>query len=257
MQGTGPGRQVENTWQSFRHYLWEDRYFWIAAMLCLSVQAFEETRWLLWPLKQFGVYVHELFHGLAALVSGGSFSKMILFQDGGGVAYTVTYSPVSRVIVSAGGLIGPALLGGIVLFFSRRFRLTHYLLKALAALLVICTLLWVRDWYTAIFGISIATLLAAVSFLPSKTFLRIFAQYLGIQLSVENLLDFDYMFTERFVRDGQTHLSDTGNIARVLGGSYFFWGCLIAAITLLIILVTLIKSRPQPIHGRAGSNQKT
>ena len=232
---------------SISDFLWADRFFWIAVFLCLSLQAYPGTRWLLWPLKQFGVYVHELFHGLSSYVFGGSFVSMTMFPDGGGFATTTYYSSVGIAFVSAGGLLGPAILGGIILFFSRRFRLSNYLLKGLAVLFVLSAMLWASDWYTAGLGLGIAVVLGAVSFFPYKGIVRVFTQYLGVQLCLENLLDFDYMFTESFQRDGVEIMSDTAGIAAALGGSYFMWACIIAFLTLVIVVFSVIKSRPM-IH---------
>ena len=228
-----------------QQYLWADRYFWIAVVLCLAIQFYPNTRWILWPLRQFGTYVHELFHGLSALISGGAFNKMQLFSNNGGVAYTVSYGPFSSSLISAGGLLGPSILGGVMLFFSRRFFMSHYLLMALGTMIIASAIFWVRDWYTAGFCIMTGLILGATWFVKSKTVVRIFAQFLGVQLCLENLLDFRYMFTQSFQRGGETLYSDTANIAKHFGGNYILWGTVIAALTLLIITFSLIKSRPQ------------
>ena len=232
---------------SFTAYLWADRYFWLAAVLCLGLQFYPETRWLLWPLRMLSTYMHELFHGLAALVSGGRFYEMMLFANGGGVAKIGTYGPLSSAFTSAGGLLGPAITGAIILFFARRLKLSRHLLRGIALLLFVSVVVWVRDWHTAFWAAGFILVLTSVSILPWTGLIRVFTQYLGLQLSLENLMDFDYMFTESFTRSGTLLKSDTGKIAEVLGGSYLFWATLIAAITLSVIALALIKSRPDVV----------
>ena len=189
--------------------------------------------------------MHELFHGLAALVSGGHFYQMTLFTNGGGLAQVASYSSVASAFTSAGGLLGPAITGAIILFFARRLKLSRLLLRGLALVLVVSVAIWVRDWHTAFWGFGFVAVLAGVSFLPWLAFIRVFTQYLGLQLSLENLIDFDYMFTESFVREGILYKSDTGLIAETMGGNYLFWATLIAVITITIIALALVKSRPE------------
>lgn len=230
--------------RSFKDATWADRYFLIAVTIVVLPQLSVPTRWLLWPLNQFATYVHELFHGLFSLLSGGHFKKMEMFVDGGGAAYLSYYTEIGSAISSAGGLIGPAIVGAIILFFSRRFKMTHNLLLSLGILIAISALLWARDGYTIAFCAIASVILIAAYFIPSKTVVRVFAQVIGIELCLQNLLDFRYMFIESFERNGETLYSDTGNIAQSLGGTYWSWAILIAGMTLVIVVFALWKSRP-------------
>lgn len=229
---------------SFKEYLWKDRFFLIAVLVVVIPQLSFLTSWIMWPLRQFSTYVHELFHGIFALITGGGFDRMVMYADGGGTAFTRSYDGWPMAFVSAGGLIGPAILGAIILFFSRRFFMTHQLLRILAILMALSALLWARDWYTITFCVVAMLILGAMAFVPSKTAVRIFAQAIAIQLCLQNVLDFSYMFTESFERNGEILYSDTGNIAQTLGGSYLMWASLIALLTLAIIIFALLKSRP-------------
>lgn len=231
--------------RSFKDAAWADRYFWIAAAIVILPQLSVPTRWLLWPLSQFATYVHELFHGLFALASGGAFGSMVMYPDGGGTAYTAHYTDIGSAISSAGGLLGPAIVGAIILFFSRRFKMTHNLLLVMGILIAISIVFWARDAYTVWFCIIASSILIGSYFIPSKTVVRIFAQVIGIQLCLQNLLDFRYMFIESFERNGETLYSDTGNIAQSLGGTFWVWATLIAGLTLGIVVLALWKSAPE------------
>lgn len=232
------------TKRSFKDTLWADRYFWIAAVIVILPQLSFALTWLLWPLRQFATYVHELFHGLFSLVSGGGFDRMVMYLDGGGTAFTSYYTEIGSALTSAGGLIGPAILGAIILFFSRRFKMTHNLLLALGVMMALSAALWARDSYTITFCVVTSMVLIGAYFIPSKGFVRVFAQMIGIQLCLQNVLDFRYMFIESFERNGEILFSDTGNIAQTLGGSYVLWASIIAAFTLVIIVFALWKSAP-------------
>lgn len=237
--------EAEGQKRSFKDAAWADRYFWIAAAIVILPQLSVPTRWLLWPLSQFATYVHELFHGLFAMLGGGAFRRMEMFPDGGGTAYTAHYTELGSALSSAGGLVGPAILGAIILFFSRRFKMTHNLLLILGILIALSALLWARDGYTLMFCAIATFILVGAYFIPSKTVVRIFAQVIGIELCLQNVLDFRYMFIESFERNGEVLYSDTGNIAQSLGGTYWAWAMLIAALTLVIVVLALWKSRPE------------
>jgi len=244
---TSTANQIPSKPTLWQH-LWADRFFWIAVMLALGLRFFPETKWMLWPLNRFGTYFHELFHGIFTILGGGSFKEMFLWPGGGGVAHLYHYSTIGNALGSAGGLIGPCIIGAIILFFSRRFLLTHWLLKGLAILLIFSGVYWGGDWYTTRFGLIAGGIIGAVSFIPYKPAIRVFAQFLAIQLCFENFLDFDYMFTESFMHEGQTKLSDTTRVAEQLGGTYWIWAIIIAAITIAITLFALTKSRPKTLE---------
>jgi len=226
-------------------YLWADRFFWIAVILALALRFYPETKWMMWPLNLFGTYIHELFHGIFAILGGGSFKEMFLWPGGGGVSYNFHYSTLGRALGAMGGLIGPCIIGAIILFFSRRFMLTHWLLKGLSLSVILSAAYWGGDWHTMQIGLIAGGIIGAVSFIPYKPAIRIFAQFLAIQLCFENLLDFDYMFSQGFTRDGVAYTSDTANIAEAMGGTYWFWGAIISAITIAIVVFAIVKSKPK------------
>ena len=63
--------------------------------------------------------------------------------------------------------------------------------------------------------------------------------------------DIDYMFSASALVDGTTHLSDTAQIAAALWLPYWFWGALLASLSLTLLAGGIwISCRPYPIKHR-------
>src|SRR5512135_2171103 len=108
----------------------------ILALLFIAV-------WLLWdtpivyPIKIFVVFLHELGHALAALLTGGQVISIQIFPDEGGL--TTTRGGWPFVILSS-GYVGSLLFGGVLLYLSNRRTWTRRLLIVLGMLLALSTL---------------------------------------------------------------------------------------------------------------------
>ncbi|KAL7501380.1 hypothetical protein ACHAWT_010659 [Skeletonema menzelii] len=77
-------------------------------------------KYLLYPFMIFSTWIHELFHGLAALTVGGSITWLNIYPDGSGLAYTVIPVGVfQRAWVASAGYQSTAIIGGISLMFRR------------------------------------------------------------------------------------------------------------------------------------------
>ncbi|WP_298775044.1 M50 family metallopeptidase [uncultured Shewanella sp.] len=113
------------------------------------------------PFKWLESYFHELSHGLATLMTGGSVSHIQLFPNGAGLCFSQGGWPV---IIGFSGYFGAALWGFLLFILatsSRGIRASYALLGA-GVLLTIA--LWGRDLLTII----ILLVLAALFLLPLK-----------------------------------------------------------------------------------------
>lgn len=218
--------------------------FWVALAVCLALPLIPYGRYILWPFSMLGVYAHELFHGLTALATGGRFLKMTVYPELGGLANIAVSNGFSSALVSAGGLIGPALVGGFLVILSRRYFASKFAVTALAVCLVASGLIWGATLFTIGFCLVGGAAMFGLAMLPHQLLRNAITQILGIQLCIENVADLDYMFTESFTRDGIVQISDTASIAEQLGGTYYIWGALIAAVTFAILFGAFVLSDP-------------
>ncbi len=118
--------------------------------------------WLLWdtpivyPIKIFVVFLHELGHALAAVLTGGQVISIQIFPDEGGL--TTTRGGWPFVILSA-GYLGSLLFGGVLLYLSSRRAWTPRLLIMLGVLLAFSTLLFFRNFFAMVYGLVVVGVL--------------------------------------------------------------------------------------------------
>jgi hypothetical protein len=205
---------------------------------------------ILYPLTLMTTWVHEMGHGLAGLLLGGSFEHLEINWDASGVA--LASAPGWRdAIVCAAGMLAPPLVGAVLLWLSRGPRRAQLALFTLAALMAVSVVVWVRS--TA--GLVAVPLVAAATALfvwrgsPGE---RVwFAQLLAVTLALDTVgRMIPYALSSTANVGGSESRSDVAGIADVLGGPYFFWGLLIIAVALAFLAVGLWAawrpSRPSP-----------
>src|ERR1041384_4713983 len=104
----------------------------------------EHTWWLLAPFRWLHIYVHEFGHGIAALIVGGNFEKFEMWTYSGVASIRGVPGSLAQAFVSAGGLCGPAVVGGLFLATRRNARLARLALAAFGGFLLLSRLLWAR-----------------------------------------------------------------------------------------------------------------
>lgn len=225
--------------------------FWVAAGVAVLLPNLPFGRLALYPFALLATWAHEMGHGLTALLVGGRFDRLLLFPDLGGVAFSARPdNVVAPVLISAGGLLGPAIAGGLTVVLGARPRLSRLVLGGFAAALLVSLVVWVRNPFGMAAVLALALGFAGVARYGSEGVKLVAAQLTGIQLCLGSLSDFDYMFTRDFVRDGRVQLSDTQAIAEQLLLPYWFWGGAIAALSLLILWTSFWVAWLRP--GRPG-----
>ena len=224
--------------------------FWVAAAVSVVLPRVPYGRHILYPFALLGTWAHEMGHGLFAIIAGGSFNRLEIYQNLGGVAYSSGVGSLGRALVSAGGLLGPALAGGLIIVLGSRDATARWVLAGLALLLALSLLLFVRNAFGWVALGVVAALLGAVAAYGPDGVKVFVAQLIGIQFCLASWGTLDYMFTRSFSRDGQVIDSDTQEIADVLLLPYWFWGGLIAAISFVIMASSFYIAWVRPL--RAG-----
>lgn len=210
-------------------------FFWAAALASVIVPHLPWGRRILYPFALLSTWVHEMGHGVTALLVGGRFRRLEIYPNLGGVAYSSGIWGASRALVSAGGLLGPALAGGLVIVLGSRETTAPYVLAGVAGLLALSVLTVVRNPFGFLSLAAIAGTLALVIVYAPDEVEVFLTQLIGIQFCLASLTSLDYMFTKRFSRNGRSMDSDTQEIANVLALPYWFWGGLIAVLSFCIL----------------------
>lgn len=179
------------------------------------------------PLKILVVFLHELSHGLAAVLSGGSIETISLSPRQGGFAIT---RGGNLFLIQSAGYVGSLLIGVALLLVALRTRADRAVMAGCGVVTLIVAALYVRDLFALAFCAgSGAAMLAA-------------ARYLGhnvndLALRVIGLASMIYVpydiFSDTIARSSLR--SDAFMLAQRVGGTAAIWGGIWLVISLGVI----------------------
>ena len=191
----------------------------------------------LYPLTLLATFAHEMGHGLAALMVGADFDRLFLHADGSGLAeWRGEVGRLARAAVAAGGLLGPSVAGVALLLLAGSTRRSRLLLWAFAAGLAFCVAMWVRNPFGIAFLLATAAALAAAGRWLGDSGAAFLLHLLAALLCLSWFRDLDYMFSAQVVIAGVARPSDSAVIAQALWLPFWFWGALVAALSLALLL---------------------
>lgn len=223
--------------------------FWLFAAAAVTVLLWQVPggNYVLYPFTILATWFHEMAHGLAALMLGGRFNQLLVFSDGSGVAQfsgPLMLGALGRAIVAAAGPLGPPIAGGILILISRSPRTASLGLKVLGTILILSTVLWVRSLFGIIMIPLLGTVILIVADRGSPRVQGFAVQFLGVQACVSTYRQLGYLFS---YSAGPLGISDTAQMQQALLLPYWLWGAILAASSLLILVVSLrIAYRPRP-----------
>lgn len=193
---------------------------------------------LLYPFTILATWFHEMGHGIAAMLTGRGFERLLIFSDGSGVAESLRPSDgygFTDALIAASGPLGPAVAGALLIISSRSPAATRTALTVLGAALVLSTAIWVRSLtgWLVLPALGIAILLLA--WRGSVSWQGLVIQLLGVQACISVWQQFGYLFSPGGSVGGQLQRSDTGAIADVLFLPYWVWGTIISMAILALL----------------------
>lgn len=205
----------------------------LAAIAAASVMLWQTELggFLLYPFTILATWFHEMGHGIAAILTGRGFERLLIFPDGSGLALSVAPADGYRVtdaMVSAGGPLGPAIAGGLLIIASRRPGTTRTALMVLGGALIVSTVIWVRSLTGWLILPALGLAIISIARRGPPTAQGFVIQLLGVQACISVWQDFGYLFSSEGSVGGRLHRSDTGAIADVLLLPYWFWGASIS-----------------------------
>lgn len=194
----------------------------------------------LYPLTLLATFAHEMGHGIAALLAGASFERLSLHADGSGLAeWRGDVGRLARAAIAAGGLVGPTVAGVALLLLAGSTRRSRLLLWVLAAGIALCAAVWVRNAFGIAFLLATAAALAAAGRWLGDFGAAFLLHLLAAVLCLSWFRDLDYMFSANAVVAGAARPSDSAVIAEALWLPFWFWGALIAALSLALLVLAL------------------
>ncbi len=201
---------------------------YIALLLIFIVIVFLWDTLVVYPLKIFVVFMHEVSHGLAAIVTGGSVVEIQVNPQQGGHALT---QGGSRFWTLTAGYLGSLLWGGLILLLAAR---THFD-KAISILvglgMVAISIGFGESTFTYLFGIGFGVVLLAVGFFLPEVVNDWILRVIGVTSCLYAILDIKSDVLDR------AHLrSDARMLSEVTGLPTEFWGILWILVAIALTL---------------------
>jgi len=183
------------------------------------------------PLKLLIVFLHELSHALAAIATGGAVLEIGLVPQQGG--HTVTQGGSLFAIFSA-GYLGSLLIGVMVLLTALKTHWDRAILAILGVVILLATVLYVRDLFAAGFGLSCGALMVAMARHLRRDYCDLTLRVIGLSSMIYVPYD---VISDTLLR---AHLrSDARMLAEEFGGTTQFWGMLWLLLSGMVILGAL------------------
>jgi hypothetical protein len=189
----------------------------------LGYGAFFVALWLLWdtpvvyPLKIFVVLLHELSHAAASIATGGSVRHIELDPYQGGACYC---PGGNAFLVLSAGYLGSLAWGGAMFAAARARKVkTDRVNTAIAAIVIVTTLLYVRTWFGVGFGLLFGIALLWFARRAKAQWNRRVLTALGLTSSVYAVLDIKSDILDR----PYLH-SDAAMLAEITGVPTLVWG---------------------------------
>jgi hypothetical protein len=196
---------------------------------------------LLYPFTLLATWVHEMGHGLTALVTGGGFDRLEIFWDASGLAYTRHGGGALGALVSLGGLVAPPIVGSVVLATARGPRRAQIILVAFGVALAASLPIWVRSVTGFVAVPIVCALIFAFVRWGSPRERMFLAQFLGLRLAADTMgRGMDYLFTSNVTVNGVASASDITRVAEGFGGPRLLWSVLVSSLCVTLLALGLL-----------------
>ena len=141
---------------------------------------------VVYPLKIFVVFMHELSHGVAAIVTGGSIKDIIVVPQEGGLTHTIGGS---RFWTLTAGYLGSLVWGGLILVLAARTHLDKLLSMVIGIGMIVVSIRYGGNWFVRGFGIAFGGGLAVIGWLLSESINDWILRVIGFTSCLYAILD--------------------------------------------------------------------
>lgn len=192
---------------------------------------------LAWPLVLLSTLAHELGHGLTALLVGGRFKSLVISTDASGLAHCWAEGSLRSALVSAGGLVGPAIAAAFLFLLARKDKLARASLVAMGLALALTVPVLVENTFGKVFVALVAATFLAIGVRAPAWLAKHAVAFVAVQLSLSVWSRGDYLFTPVARMATGDVPSDVATMSHHLGLPYWFWGIVCAAFSVVALLV--------------------
>jgi len=207
-------------------------------------------KWVVYPFTIFSTYIHEMCHGIAAVLAGGKIESLRIYPDGSGLAYTLLPSingvPKGRAFVASAGYQGTAVVGCLLLLLRRTKRGPRACMVLLGLCMVLSVALLIRNAFGIVAISSLGVLLCVSAWkLPSARMRDLYVS-IAVTTALNAITSIESLYGSNFVVNGQASQTDAHSMAEVMGGGRFLWATIWLFMGVLLTLVGLVFCIPGP-----------
>ncbi len=204
---------------------WLRGHWQLIALMALVVALWQTP--VILPLKLLVVFLHELSHGGAALLTGGEIVSMTLSPDEGGAAMI---RGGSRFVVLSAGYVGSLLLGVLLLLAGLHSRADRAVVAGLGVVVLVVTALYLRGLFAMGFGVLAGAVMLAMARFLSHQVNDLALRLIGLTSMIYVPRD---IFSDTIARP---HLrSDAYMLGEYAFGGPMFWGGLWLVLSFAVI----------------------
>ncbi|SIN99097.1 M50 family metallopeptidase [Vannielia litorea] len=186
---------------------------------------------VIYPLRIFVIFLHELSHGLAGIATGGSIVEISLDPGEGGHALI---RGGNRFVTLSAGYLGSLILGAMLFLTALRSRADRAALALCGLTLLVVTVFWIRTPFALAFClVTGAVMLAMARYLPHQV-----ADLALRVIGLTSLIYVPYDIFDDTLRRSALQ-SDARMLAEEFGGATVMWGGLWLLLGLAVIWLCL------------------
>ena len=236
-------RQQKHDGRSFMERLISrDRNLLIACCVLILAMNITEGRYLLYPFRIFATWIHEMCHGMAAIIMGGRIAKLEIFKDGSGLAYTATRGEWRQAFVSSAGYPGTAVTGCLLLLFRRNTLGPTIGTIGLGVCLVFSCIRWVRNSFGLWVLVSEGIFLILCGWKLPAVLLDNLYNFLAATCCLNAVESIQDLFgSDDYMVGGQVSTTtDAHAVADIWGGDYRLWASVWLCLSLVLTAIGIV-----------------
>jgi hypothetical protein len=237
----------QKTWNEyFRESFTRDGRLLIIILLIIICMNIPIIKWILYPFTIFSTWIHELCHGLSAILVGGSISKIMIYPDTSGLAYTAA-NPNRRGFIASAGYQGTAIIGCLLLLFRRTKRGPRTGTMIIALMMILSACIWIRNVFGFIFIFIFGIILVGGAWKLPSTYIKNVYIILAVTCSLNAITSVHDLFGSNYMVNGTVSTStDAHTMSDVVGGSYILWAVLWLFLAIICTLIGILFAIPGP-----------
>jgi len=237
---------AQKTWgQYFQEGFKRDGRLLLITLGIVIVMNIPFVKYALYPFDVYSTWVHELCHGLAAIMSGGKIVKLEIFPDTSGLA-TSAINPSRRSFVASAGYQGTAFMGFFLLLFRRTKRGPRSGTMGLALTIILSCALWVRNYFGFFFLFFLGLVLAGLAYMLPSNHIRNLYIILSVTCSLNAISHVHDLFSFNNYINGEEASSDAHTMADVVGLSFMAWAVIWFFLAIVMTILGIVFAIPGP-----------